>query len=241
MLENWKHQLKEKAKPEKIDDLMRFFKTGPGEYAEGDIFIGLNVPDNRAISKKYFDAPIDIIDAMIDDPVHEHRLAGLLALVERYRKTKDQDERNNIAKHYVDICHKANNWDLVDLSTEYILGREILEGRCLDEIDRLSKSDNLWEKRVAIVATLTPVRKGQLDLAFELCHNYITLPHPLLRKAVGWVLRECGKKDQARLEKFIKNHIPEISATTLSYATEKFNPEQRKFWQLERRKAQSDK
>ena len=235
MLEKWKQQLREKAKPEKVSDLMRFFKTGPGEYAEGDIFIGLTVPDNRAVSRTYFDAPLEIIDSMIDDPVHEFRLAGFLALVERYRKTKGQDSRHEIARHYIDICHKANNWDLVDLSTEYILGHEIMAGRCLDEINRLSNSDNIWHKRVAIVATLTPVRKGQLDLAFELSHRYITLPHPLLRKAVGWVLRECGKKDRVRLEDFLAAHISEISATTLSYAIEKFTPDERARWRVLRK------
>lgn len=235
MVEIWKQQLNEKAKPEKINDLKRFFKTGPGEYAEGDIFIGLTVPDNRSISRKFFDAPIETIDSMINDPVHEYRLAGFLALVERYRKTKDPEARHKIARHYIDICHKANNWDLVDLSTEYILGFEIMEGRCLDDIDRLSNSDNLWKQRVAIISTLTPIRNGKLDLAFDLCHRYISRPHPLLRKAVGWVLRECGKKDRARLEEFLSEHITEISATTLSYAIEHFTPEQRTYWRTRRK------
>lgn len=235
MIEIWKQQLNEKAKPEKINDLKRFFKTGPGEYAEGDIFIGLTVPDNRSISRKFFDAPIETIDSMINDPVHEYRLAGFLALVERYRKTKDPEVRHKIARHYIDICHKANNWDLVDLSTEYILGFEIMEGRCLDDIDRLSNSDNLWEQRVAIISTLTPIRNGKLDLAFDLCHRYISRPHPLLRKAVGWVLRECGKKDRARLEEFLSEHITEISATSLSYAIEHFTPEQRTHWRTRRK------
>lgn len=235
MLEDWKRQLKERAKPEKISDLMRFFKCSPGEYAEGDTFIGLTVPDNRAISKYFYDAPIEVIDLMIDDPIHEFRLAGFLALVERYRKTKNPDGRHKIARHYIDICHKANNWDLVDLSTEYILGYEMLEGRCLEDIDKLSKSDNLWEQRVAIVATLTPIRKGQLDVAFELCHEYISRPHPLLRKAVGWVLRECGKKDRKRLEKFLADNISEISATSLSYAIEHFSPEERLHWRTLRK------
>ncbi|MDE6702859.1 MAG: DNA alkylation repair protein [Muribaculaceae bacterium] len=235
MVDNWTRQLNERAKPEKISDLMRFFKCGPGEYAEGDIFIGLTVPDNRAVSRTFFDAPIEIIDSMIDNPVHEYRLAGLLALVERYRKTKDPVGRNEIARHYIEICHKANNWDLVDLSTEYILGHEIVAGRCLDDIERLSNSDNLWEQRVAIIATLTPIRQGELDLAFELCHRYISRPHPLLRKAVGWILRECGKKDRGRLEEFLAEHISEISATSLSYATEHFTPEARLKWRTLRK------
>lgn len=229
--EQWKQLLNEKCDPDKVETFMRFFKTGKGEYGEGDIFIGLSVPNNRAISRTFHDTPLSDVDEMISEKIHEYRLAGFLALVERYRKTKSQEIRHHIARHYIGICHKADNWDLVDLSAPNIIGLELLAGRCTDDIRRLVKSDCLWERRVAVVSTLTPVmKKGDTALAFEMCHTLISDPHPLIRKAVGWVLRECGKKNRIELENFLRNHINEISAVTLSYSIEKFTPEERTYW-----------
>ena len=229
--EQWKHQLDKKCDKEKVETFMRFFKTGEGEYGEGDIFIGLSVPHNRAISRTHYDAPLDDIKAMLSEKIHEYRLAGFLALVERYRKTKSQEERHSLALHYINICRKADNWDLVDLSAPHITGLELIEGRCHDDVRRLVKSACLWERRVAVVSTLTPVmKKGDTALAFEMCDALISDPHPLIRKAVGWVLRECGKKDRTKLENFLKEHIKDISATTLSYSIEKFTPQERTYW-----------
>lgn len=239
MLKIWQDELTASASHDKIADLSRFFKTAPGEYAEGDQFIGLSVPDNRRISKKYFQADLSIITAMLDSEIHEFRLAGFLALVERYRKAKTDTDRRAITKFYLDNCHKADNWDLVDLSAEYIIGEELLAGRSADDILRLSSSPLLWHRRVAVVSTLMPVRKGRLDEAFEMCHRHISDTEPLMRKAVGWVLRECGKKDRRRLELFLDQHIDSISATTLSYATEHFSPAEREYWRTSRKASKS--
>lgn len=239
MLKIWQDELTASASPEKIADYSRFFKTAPGEYAEGDSFIGLSVPDNRRISKKYFQADLQTINAMLDSEIHEFRLAGFIALVERYRKAKTDSDRQAIAKFYLDNSHKADNWDLVDLSAEYIIGEELLSGRSADDILRLSASTLLWHRRVAIVSTLMPVRKGHLDEAFEMCRRLISDTEPLMRKAVGWVLRECGKKDRARVDSFLENHIGLISAITLSYAIEKHTPEERSQWREKRKKSVS--
>lgn len=233
--EQWKHLLDEKSDPTKIGVLGRFFKTGKGDYGEGDCFIGLTVPRNREISRMFHEAAIEDIDEMLTERIHEYRLAGWLALVERYRKSKSAEERQAIASHYINRCHLANNWDLVDLSAPYIIGHELSEGRCHDVVRRLSRSENLWERRVAVVATLTPVRKGSCDLAYEMCRTLVSDTHPLLRKAVGWVLRECGKKDRQRLECFLDENIEVISAVTLSYSTEKFEAPQREYWRKRRK------
>lgn len=233
--EKWKQLLDERSDRSKREILQRFFKTGKGEYGEGDQFIGLSVPRNREVSRMFHGAPLEDIDEMIADEIHEYRLAGWLALVERYRKAKATHERQEIAEHYLAECHRANNWDLVDLSAPYIVGKELSEGRCMEEIRHLSWSTVLWERRVAVVSTLMPIRSGNCDPAFEMCGVLITDPHPLIRKAVGWVLRECGKKDRRRLEDFLEKHINEISALTLSYSTERFSREDRIYWRNRRK------
>lgn len=236
MLEKWKQELASKARPEKVWILSRFFKTGEGEYGYGDRFIGVNVPDNRAVSKKYADAPFDTIAGMLADPVHEYRLAGFLALVARYRKAPAET-----VNFYLANLHRANNWDLVDLSAPGILGEELRAGRLHDTARRMTHDSNLWIRRAAVVSTLRPVMKSHdTSLAIELCALLLTDRHDLMRKAVGWVLREVGKKDLPSMLAFLDIHIREISATTLSYAIEKLPPEIRADWR-HRRKVQQNK
>lgn len=227
MITQWQNELMDASQPERKEIFQRFFKTGKGEYGEGDIFIGLTVPANRSISKKYFDRPLDEISAMLASPVHEHRLGALLALVEKYKKAKSDSDRNAVADFYISICRLANNWDLVDLSAPYILGHELAAGKHHDTARRLTASESLWERRTAVVATLTCVRHMQLDLALEMCLKTLEDPEPLMRKATGWVLREAGKKDITALRRFLSDNIGRISSTTLSYATEKFTPAER--------------
>lgn len=236
-LMQWQQELRVAAKPEKTAILSGFFKTGKGEYGEGDIFIGLTVPDNRSISRRYSALAFADIAEMINSHVHEFRLAGMLALVERYKTAKKHPEqREAVVEFYLANGHKANNWDLVDLSSPYILGHEIAEGRHIEDIDRLIESGNLWLQRIAMVAMLNPVMKhGDTSLATATASRLISHPHDLMRKAVGWVMREVGKKDAATLRGFLAEHISVISATTLSYATEKFSREERMQWRTLRR------
>lgn len=226
--ENWQSQLRAVARPEKIKVLSGFFKTGRGEYGEGDVFNGITVPDNRAISSCYHDAPYEVFDEMLDDNVHEFRLAALLALVQKYKKIKSCEGRETVVRYYLSRAHKANNWDLVDLSAPYILGAEVAAGRHVDDVLRFLDSTCLWEQRVGIVSMLTPARKSsELDLPYDVCCRMLGHEHQLIRKAVGWVLRELGKRDIDRLRKFLETNISRLSAVTLSYAVERMTPEDR--------------
>jgi len=217
----WQRALADMAHAEKIPVLMRFFKTGPGKYGEGDRFLGIYVPDNRRISKAYHALPLSGIESMLRHDVHEFRLAGFLALVERYRRARSEAEREETVDFYLAHGHMANNWDLVDLSTEYILGEEIAAGRRLADLHRVLESECLWLQRIGVVAMLTPIRKGQLELPLEVASRMLGHPHELMRKATGWILREAGKKDEAKLRDFLERNIGRISAITLSYATER--------------------
>ena len=236
----WQQELQAAAQPGKTAILSSFFKTGKGEYGEGDTFIGVTVPANRAVSRRYAWLSLAEISEMIDSEVHEFRLGGMLALVERYRKARTDADRNAVVDFYLANGHKANNWDLVDLSSPYILGAEIAAGRRTGQIDRLIASGNLWRQRIAMVSMLNPVMKhGDTAMATATASKLITHPHDLMRKAVGWVLREVGKKDIDALLRFLSTHIASISATTLSYATEKLPKEERLHWRTLRRTSQS--
>lgn len=230
-VESWQKQLRGKARPEKIEILSSFFKTAPGQYGCGDTFLGISVPENRSISRHYCHLSLDAIDAMLSSPIHEFRLAGFLALVEKYKKSKNRQEKDTIVDFYLSSGTKANNWDLVDLSAPYILGTEIATHRYTETIDLLIESGNLWLQRIAMVSMLNPVmKKGDVELALTTAGKLVSHPHDLMRKAVGWVLREVGKKDLNALRNFLSANISSISATTLSYATEKLTAEERHHW-----------
>lgn len=233
MTESWKQNLKEAAREDKIKILSRFFKTGKGEYGEGDIFIGVIVPDNRAVARRYHDAPASVIEAMLHSPVHEHRLSGLLAMVESYKKSKrDENRRREIIELYLANLTCANNWDLIDLSAPYLLGEWMLADTSAEEtVRRLTRSDNLWEQRAAIVATMIPIRHGKCGLTLEIAEKYLTHTHPLIHKATGWMLREAGKhvgKDV--LTGFLDRHATTMPRTMLRYAIERLSPEEKKHY-----------
>jgi len=233
---NWKAALETVSRPEKVKILQRFFKTGPGEYADGDVMIGVTVPDNRAVAREYADADTDVVVEMLLSEVHEHRLSGLLALVRAYERSKDPARRSHIIDVYLAHADRCNNWDLVDLSAPRLLGREIAEGRRIIEHRQLSAAESMWRRRIAIVSTLWPVMKHRrTDEAIAQCEVHISDPEPLIHKATGWVLREVDKKEPGALRDFLERNIHRMTATTLNYATEKFDKPERKLWQ-ERRK-----
>ncbi|MDE5978710.1 MAG: DNA alkylation repair protein [Muribaculaceae bacterium] len=233
-LNEWQDELNAVANPEKAKILSRFFKTGEGEYGYGDRFIGVTVPANRAISKGHADDSLDTIAAMATHPIHEYRLGALLALVARYRKHPEET-----TGFYLRHLTYANNWDLIDLSAPYILGEELRKGRHHETIRQMARDRNLWIRRAAVVSTLRPVMKSRdTTLSLEMCHLLVSDPHDLMRKAVGWVLRETGKKDLPAMLSFLESHIDLLSATTLSYATEKLTPEERAYWRQRRKDSQ---
>ena len=215
--------------PEKRDFLPYFFKTGKGEYAEGDQFIGVVVPDSRKLVKEYWQkATLDDVQEILKSEFHEMRLVALLILVTKFEKTKDEKEKKTLVDFYLKNTKYINNWDLVDLSCYKLLGRYCFENQKDDILRELSNSDNMWEKRIAVVATMHHIKKGKsFDLTQELVLNNLNHPHDLMHKANGWLLREIGNKDEEVLLDFLKIYYQNMPRTTLRYAIEKLDEDLR--------------
>lgn len=229
--------------------LMRFFKTGKGEYGEGDRFLGLKVPQTRAVVKAArLEVPLAEIRNLLYSEWHEARLAGFLLLVEemtaavpRRRDSAVSIEgkstrRDIIASFYLDNARQANNWDLVDLSCPLIIGEWLLHPSAngsfpdRDVLDRLASSENLWQQRISVVSTLRLIREGQLNDTLRISSKLLYHRHDLIHKAVGWMLREAGKKDRDVLTDFLDAHYAEMPRTALRYAIEKLPEPERLFW-----------
>lgn len=221
-----KRDLRALRDPDKAAFFPKFFKCGKGEYGEGDRFIGLSVPQMRSVAKKHRDLPLSDIATLLADPIHEYRYTALLILVERFRKGTDA-ERDRIAKFYLDHLDGVNNWDLVDTSAPQILGAHLLEKKA-DILDRFARTDHLWTQRIAIVATQEFIRNGRLDDTIRIANILLHHPHDLMHKAVGWMLRELGKKDERMLRTFLDRHAGTMPRTMLRYAIEKFDEKNRR-------------
>ena len=214
--------------PEKRDFLPYFFKTGKGQYAEGDQFIGVVVPDSRKLVKEYWQkATLDDVQEILKSEFHEMRLVALLILVTKFEKTKDEKEKKTLVDFYLKNTKYINNWDLVDLSCYKLLGRYCFENQKDDILRELSNSDNMWEKRIAIVATMYHIKKGSHDLTIELALNNLNHSHDLMHKANGWLLREIGNKDEEVLLDFLKIYYQNMPRTSLRYAIEKLDEDLR--------------
>ena len=207
--------------------LQRFFKTGPGQYGEGDVFIGVRVPATRAVAKRFADLPLAEIGVLLDSEVHEHRLAGLVILNRLFERAsrpnaRDDDERTRLADFYLDAVRRGrvNNWDLVDGSAEFVLG-EYLVDRPRDLLFELAASDILWERRVAVLSSFAFIKRGDPSTTLDLAERLLGDREDLMQKAVGWMLREIGKRvDRAVLVGFLDEHAAAMPRTMLSYATE---------------------
>ena len=217
------------SSPEKKEFLPYFFKTGKGEYAEGDQFIGVVVPDSRKLVKEYWQkAELSDVQEILKSEFHEMRLVALLILVNKFEKSKDKTEQKKLVDFYLKNTKYINNWDLVDLSCYKLLGRYCFENQKDNILRKLSNSDNMWEKRIAIVATMHHIKKGKsFDLTQELVLNNLNHPHDLMHKANGWLLREIGNKDEEVLLDFLKIHYQNMPRTTLRYAIEKLDEDLR--------------
>lgn len=226
-----KCDLEELASPEKATHLARFFKTGPGQYGEGDQFIGVRVPEQRRVAKYYSDLALDEIDRLLASPIHEHRLTGLLILVGQFTKNKKMENRHSIVEFYLSRLSRINNWDLVDLSAPKILGEHLLivtDERSM--LIQMAQSTNLWERRIAVLATWPMIKNQQFDELLTLAEILLTDTHDLIHKAVGWMLREAGKVELKVLEDFLEIHHKTMPRTMLRYAIEKLTPERRKYF-----------
>ena len=221
--------------------LSRFFKTGPGQYGEGDRFLGLKVPQTRAVVRQAkLRVSFDEIATLLSSEYHEARLAGFLLLVEemsaalpRRRKPVADSavRRREVVRFYLDNARRANNWDLVDLSAPYILGQYLLlEPERADLLDSLAASSDLWENRIAIVSTATLIRAGSFDHTLRIATRLLPHRHDLIHKAVGWMLREVGKRDIDVLRDYLELNCRKMARTTLRYAIERMSPQERKHW-----------
>ncbi len=228
MLSELKKNLQALANPERAVATARYFRTGPGQYGEGDVFLGIPVPQLRLAAKKFPDLAPDDLHDLLESPIHEYRLVALLALVDRFRKATTA-ERRDWCEFYLAHLHRVNNWDLVDVSARDLLGEYLLP---LDRslLDMLAASDHLWSQRVAIVATHAFIRRGQFSDAFRLAETFLTHRHDLIHKATGWMLREVGQKNGDALREFLDKFTPRMPRTMLRYAIEKLPESERRHY-----------
>ena len=219
MFEDLKKEVKELSDKKKAILLQGYFKTGVGQYGEGDIFAGLTVPQSRSIAIKYKTLPFEEIQELLKSKIHEERLIALLILVHNFKR--NPKEQKQIYNFYLKNTKYINNWDLVDLSSHEIVGGYLLE-RPKDILINLAKNKSIWDKRIAIISTFEFIRNKQFEASLRIAEMLITEKEDLIQKAVGWMLREIGKRDLKTEEDFLKNHYKKMGRTALRYSVEKF-------------------
>jgi 3-methyladenine DNA glycosylase AlkD len=224
--------LKAFTKKARISDLARFYKTGPGEYAEGDLFLGGTVPQTRSVAKKYQNLELKEVEKLFNSPFHEARLCAAIILNHQFEKSKQPQDRKKLFEFYLKQvkANHVNNWDLVDVSAPRM-------GAYLSEIDdpmplllKLSKSKSLWERRVSMILTFALIRAGDLEPTIIIAETLLKDDQDLIHKASGWMLRELGKRDVMMLRRFLSEHAHEMPRTMLRYAIEKLPERERKQW-----------
>ena len=222
-------ELRKLRNPAQAAILRRFFKTGPGEYGEGDEFWGLKVPQVRAVLAGFSEVPLAVAGELLASPVHEARFFAAAALVRAYARG-DAAARGAVFDFYLSQTARINNWDLVDASAPGIVGCHLPPGGGRRVLGRLAASPLLWERRIAMVSTLAHIRQGQLDNTFWLAERLLDDPEDLMHKATGWMLREAGKKEIQTLFAFLDAHAAHMPRTALRYAIERIAPEKRRKW-----------
>lgn len=222
--------LKAKSSKEKAAICQRFFKTGKGQYGEGDIFIGLTVPEQRQIAKQFQAAEFSDLRKLLQSKIHEHRLTALEILVMRYEKAKSESEKEKTVKFLLKNLRGVNNWDLVDLSVPYILGDWLIGRNDREVLYKFAESKKLWERRIAIVSTYALIRVGHFDDTIKICGILMKDEHDLIHKACGWMLREVGKKSEKTLIKFLNKYAKQMPRTMLRYSIERLPEEFRLYY-----------
>jgi len=220
------NKLKNKEK-EKI--FLNFFKTGKGEYGEGDKFLGISVPEQRKVAKKYYkDISLVEIQKLLNSKIHEHRFTALEILVMQY-EIADSKNKEKIVKFYLKNTKNVNNWDLVDTSAPYILGNYLLDkGRSV--LYKLAKSKDLWQKRISIISTYSFIKENDFKDTLKISEILLFDKHDLIQKAVGWMLREAGKKEEKVLISFLDKYYKKMPRTMLRYSIERLDLKQKKFY-----------
>jgi|SRR3989344_525978 len=202
----------------------RFFKTGKGQYGEGDLFIGITLPDLRNVCKKYLDISFEDLSKLISSKYHEYRLAALIILTLKFKNNPEE-----VYNFYLKNTKFINNWDLVDVSAHLIVGKYLFD-KDKKILYKLAKSENLWEKRIAIISTLYFIGNKQFEDTFKISEILLNDKHDLIHKAIGWMLREVGKKDLKQEEEFLNKHYKKMPRTTLRYAIERFEKNKKEFY-----------
>jgi len=220
-----KSELKAHSRLDKSEILSKFFKTGKGQYGEGDVFLGVMVPEQRTIAKKHKHISLIEIKNLLESKIHEHRLTALLILVEQF-KEGDISTKESIFNFYLNNVEFVNNWDLVDLTADKIVGEWLLNNdKAL--LFELAKSSDLWKRRISIISTFAFIKKGKFNITLEISEMLLNDPHDLIQKAVGWMLRELGKRNQSKEEQFLMRHYKTMPRTMLRYAIERFDQSKR--------------
>lgn len=214
--------------PKDAEFLQRFFKTYEGGYAEGDIFIGLRVPVTRRIARQYQNLSLSEIEKLLDSPIHEQRLAGLVIMVNQAKQANEL-QLQQLYDLYLKRTGRINNWDLVDVSCRDIVGRYLMN-KPKTPLYKLAKSRDLWERRIAMVSTWQFIRDGQVDETWKIAEMLLFDSHDLIHKAVGWMLREAGKKNESGLKQFLDQHAAIMPRTMLRYALEKLHPSDKAYY-----------
>ena len=228
MLDKIRNELLVLGDQERAKKLAGFFKTGKGQYGEGDVFLGIPVREQRKIAKKYIGLSFDELLELLRSKIHELRLTALLILVIKYSKA-DDSEKEIIYNFYLKNTNFVNNWDLVDLTAPKIIGDHLVN-RDRSILFELVKSASLWEKRIAVLASFSFIKNNDFDDAFSISKSLLYDQHDLIHKAVGWMLREIGKRDQEALEEFLMKYYKQMPRTMLRYAIEKFEEKKRKYY-----------
>lgn len=224
-LEELRQTIKKSANPAQAKILSRFFKTGRGEYGEGDEFLGIKVPISRSIAKQFKDLTLTEIQELLNSPIHEERLIALFILIEHFKKA-DGHIKKIIFNFYLRNTKRVNNWDLVDLSAERIIGVYLLD-KDNNVLFKLARSKNLWEKRIAIMSTFHFIKNGNYETTLAIADMLLKDEHDLIHKAVGWMLREIGNRNLKVEETYLKEYYKTMPRTMLRYAIEKF-PEKKR-------------
>ena len=222
-------QLQEYSNPEKKEFYPRFFKTGKGEYGEGDLFLGVVVPDIRKVAKNNLSLSLPDIEKVLHSNYHECRACALFILVEKFKKTKDTVEKKEIFDFYLSQTRYINNWDLVDLSAKDIVGNYLLD-KNREILYKLADSSLLWDQRISVISTFSFIKEKDFHDILALSEKFLTHKHDLIHKATGWMLREVGKKDKSTLCQFLDKFHKKMPRTMLRYSIEKLTPEERSFY-----------
>jgi 3-methyladenine DNA glycosylase AlkD len=207
---------------------LRFFKTDKGQYGEGDVFLGIDVPTQRKIARKYANLTLSDLQTLLNNKIHEFRLVALFILLMQFQKASEL-KRKELVDFYLKNSKKVNNWDLVDSSAGYILG-DYLSSKDKSILYKLAKSENIWERRISIIATQGFIRNNKYDDTLKIAEVLLNDKQDLIHKATGWMLREVGKRDLKTLYGFLDKHYKTMPRTMLRYAIEKFEKEKRELY-----------